>query len=215
MIPHANSLGRWRDEPCFIFGGGPSLTQADVSVAKGVGRAIAVNNAWEWAPWADILFFADRRWWEWNGLRLEAFPGRILTRARLVERDPGPHSRVEYVQRVMPPVYLSRRPGAVAGWCGGACAINLAWLLGCSPIILLGFDGGAGNWHDAHRFTNPTGHLDKHSRPALQEMARELRTEGAVVINASRVTDLRCFPRRNFDEIARQLQRQALASVAK
>lgn len=215
MPPLQLPVNAWLGERCFILGGGPSLTAADVNTIRGRGRVIAINNAWELAPWADMLYFADRQWWVWNAERLHAFPGRIVTRTAVVERDGGPWQRVEQVKRAVPSANparpsvgaeaLSPHPSRVAGWCGGANAINLAWALGCEPIVLLGFDGGAGNWHTQHQRETPEGWLSRHSRPALVAMANEMRRVGCEsVVNCSRRTDLDCFRVASLEEICRE-----------
>jgi hypothetical protein len=62
----------WRGQTVVIVGGGPSLTKEQVDAAGHVvvGRAapkvIAINNAIELAPWADVLYFCDARWYEWH-----------------------------------------------------------------------------------------------------------------------------------------------------
>mgnify|MGYP001617909464 CR=1 FL=1 len=57
----------WRGQTAAILGGGPSLTLGQCETVRVAGcRVIAVNNAYELAPWADILYFADRHWWECN-----------------------------------------------------------------------------------------------------------------------------------------------------
>jgi len=70
----------WKGATVVIIGGGPSLTERQVrSVerrakseergAKGEERkirVIAVNDAYRLAPWADILYACEARWWFWH-----------------------------------------------------------------------------------------------------------------------------------------------------
>jgi hypothetical protein len=44
---------------------GPSLTREDVDACRGAaGVVLAVNDTITYAPWADVLYACDRRWWQ-------------------------------------------------------------------------------------------------------------------------------------------------------
>lgn len=86
----------------------------------------------------------------------------------------------------------------------GYQAINLAYLWGARRIVLLGYDmqktGGQSHWFGDH----PQG-LNKNSPyamwvPKFDSLAADLRDEGVEVINATRETALRCFPRMPIEE---------------
>ena len=70
MVPRA-----WVDETAVCIASGPSLTQADVDYVRGKARVIVVNNGYLLAPWADVLYAADARWWMLAQGRDAAFPG--------------------------------------------------------------------------------------------------------------------------------------------
>src|SRR5690349_3855481 len=97
---------------------GPSLTRdvvTRVAAAKvfGGARVIAINDAYLMAPWADVLYFADPRWWDWQRdperyrkaageewwawhrnapALLDAFPGEIVTvQSNEQVKDPRVH----------------------------------------------------------------------------------------------------------------------------
>ena len=53
----------WEGETVAILAGGPSLTQAQVDYVKGKCKVIAINSSYLLAPWADILYFCDNRWY--------------------------------------------------------------------------------------------------------------------------------------------------------
>lgn len=94
---------------------------------------------------------------------------------------------------------LSRQPGVVGGTNSGAQAVNLAYHLGATRIVLLGFDmkhtGGKRHFHDDY----PSGWSNAetaNSWPAqFAFMAAGLASEGIEVLNASRDTAITCVPR--------------------
>ncbi|MDK1386369.1 hypothetical protein QN224_13215 [Sinorhizobium sp. 8-89] len=205
--PAAWSVPReWAGEPAFILGGGASLVGFDASRLKSVqeggrGRIIAVNDAGlDLAPFADVLYFADgmSRWFGWNRDRLHLFRGRyVLTRAVDVMTVEG----VE-IQRLWrdKDSALSRDRTKVAGQCSGANALNLAFLFGCNPVYLLGFDMGGGHWHDNHKAPA----RDRYQRdfiPSLERMGRELAAEGVRVFNCNPDSALKCFPFADLDTV--------------
>ena len=56
----------WIGETVVCIGGGPSLTLADVTSIAGKARVIAINDAYRMAPWADMLYACDLKWWRWH-----------------------------------------------------------------------------------------------------------------------------------------------------
>ena len=194
-------LGAWAGSPAFILGGGPSLARVDLDRLRGRGRVIAVNNAGlDLAPWADVLYFADgwQRWLGWNVDRLDRFKGdKIVTRARLVPWPEAPKIwRVAHDMAIPHVVDGS----AVAGVCGGSNAISLAWQLGASPIVLLGFDMRPGNYHSDHKRPPKPGQHALTFIPALERMARAMRGP-QVVLNATPGSALRAFPSVDLEEL--------------
>lgn len=181
--------GDWQGEPCVILGGGPSLPKALVPRLRGRARVIAVNDAGlVLAPWADVLYFSDKQWHEWNRAELGKYEGPLL-----LSRSPVDDARVRLIGRTLR-MPLSTKPDILAGVCGGSNAINLAFLRGASPIILLGFDMRPGNWHLRHK-KPPRPNAHSHDFiPALKRMAVELEKTGCRVINATPGSALQCFP---------------------
>lgn len=190
-------FGEWSGSAAFILGGGPSLAGFDPERLRGRGRIIATNNAGlDLCRWADLLLFADQRWHDWNRDRLHLFEGeRIVTRAAL-RGHPPPILHLRHDSEAA----LCRDGSSIAGICSGANAINLAWMLGAAPIVLLGFDmGPPGNWHDLHRLPpKPGAHRDDFI-PAIERMAAAL--EDWPVLNANPRSRLRAFPFANLEEL--------------
>lgn len=181
----------WAGETAFVLGGGPSLAQAPVERLDG-RRVIAVNDVGlTRATWADVLFFADRRWLDWNASELHRHTGRWKVTRRAPHVETG--CDVKWLYHA-PALKLSRDPDRVSGYCGGAMAINIAFLLGARRIVLMGFDQRPGSWHDRHKLPAVDHNYEKRFRPALERMAVELAAEGVECINATPGSALTCFP---------------------
>jgi hypothetical protein len=192
----------------YIIGGGPSLTPEAIQSVKG-RRAIAINMSYLSAPWADLLFFADQRWWDREFKerkdKLLGFPGRIVTTCTSVA-----HPKLSYVKRSLPAnAGISRSPDTVSFERTSVHgAMNLCYHLGAKRIVLLGVDN-----RDA-----PNGrihHHDEYPWVRRQESwgikgeqfglaARDLAKLGVEVINCSPVSTLTYWPIRPLADVLKE-----------
>src|ERR1700744_3712809 len=77
----------WEGQTAVIMGSGPSITyEISNRIRQFDVRSIAVNNQGidvgdvpAMAPWADILYAADKTWWHKNRKSALAFKGRKVT----------------------------------------------------------------------------------------------------------------------------------------
>lgn len=203
--------------------GGPSLTQSDVDYvgaahARGEVMVLGVNNAYLMAPWLDVLYACDFKWWrnfaqpnDLNGgrgaLEVEAVKIATTTEAAFVfdihcigfEYKPGTEDALIGG--------LSRDPCRVrTGQNGGYQLVNIAChLVGeGGRIVLLGYDmkpGAGGKVHWWGNYPNrgsllptPADVFDKFL-PNWPTMVEPLREWGISVVNASADTALEVFPR--------------------
>lgn len=207
----------WRGLPAVIIGGGPSLTQEQVALVARAReadavRVVAVNDAYLWAPWADVMYASDSSWWqdhargigkprigfsgEQQRQRFESFAGE---RCSIQDSGSGVEdARVHIVRnaRVNPQgdgIHadgLSLDPTALlTGRNSGWQAINLAVLAGANPVILLGFDGrvakdGRSHWSGGHPKPTPRAAYECY-RAAFSAAEKPLRDAGIRVINCS------------------------------
>lgn len=148
-------------------------------------------------PWADVLFWADRRWLEWNVDLLHLHTGERKVTRKAPHVNTG--CRVHVVG--FEPGHLSTNPEAVGGCCGGSSSINLAFLLGAKQVVLLGFDMREGNWHTNHKKPSAKGQHEKRFAPTLSRMAPRLAERGCDVVNATVGSALTCFPMVSFEEV--------------
>lgn len=186
-----------------LLGGGPSLTQADVDAVRGRAIVVAVNDAYKLAPWADVLYACDAKWWRWHGGvpsfagpkyaldRNARFPGVAVLRntgTRGLELDPT---------------------GLRTGRNSGYQAINLAVHLGAKRIVLLGYDmqptpSGKTHWFGDHPDRIPSPY--RLMRQEFDSIAKPLRDAGVDVVNCSRRTALEAFPTGKLeDELPRMV----------
>lgn len=173
------------------IGGGPSLTPEDVEYCRGkVSAAIAVNDAYKLAPWADVLYAADRQWWRWHngaptftGLKFTVQTSRVWSGVGVLENTGQ--------------TGLEMNPSGVrTGMNSGYQAINVAVHLGASRILLLGYDmqcvGGKKHWFGDH----PTKIRPPFSAflPHFRTLVEPLKALGVSVVNCTPHSALKCFP---------------------
>jgi hypothetical protein len=182
---------------------GESLCQQDVDYCRGRASVIAVNDAWRMAPWADVLYSSDVRWWrhygyapDFQGVRVgltyhglpdvkqwhESFPGLLLT----VEHHEG----------------LERREGYVSSTKNsGGAAINLAVHMGARRVVLLGYDMQGQHFFGAHPGPIRRSSSFESFRQYIGTMVEPLQQAGVEVVNCSRKTALEHFPVRALRDV--------------
>lgn len=190
---------QWPGDTVVCLAGGPSLTAGDVDFCRGKARVVAVNDAYRLAPWADVLYACDFKWWEHHqGVPL--FAGLKLTLEAKAERWDG----VKALRRAGPDgLELDPAEGITTGGSGsnsGFQAINVAVQLGASRVVLLGYDMQLGPKGRSHWFGKHPRGLQKDAcfssfRSAFNSMVKPLRQAGVEVLNCSRETALTAFPR--------------------
>lgn len=194
----------WEGETAFIVASGPSVTQGDVDRLKG-RKVIVINSSYTVAPWADILFFGDCRWWMVHrDAALKLFRGRIVTSSRSAPEVPKGMPRLLRLDKVEPEVGLSRDPRKVAmKRTSLQAAINLAVHLGVSRIVLLGADGkpsadGRTHHHAPHQWpVRPENWEEQAKQLALTR--KPLKKLRIGIVNCSPGTALTCFPTATLD----------------
>jgi hypothetical protein len=195
MVPHL-----WDGATCAIFASGPTLTADQVERCRAAGlRAIAVNNGYRIAPWADAHLFYDLRWWGWHEAAPEwrAFAGRIFTleNGYLASRDP----RITCIRMNQSAAGLSLNPCEINhGKNVGFGAINLAVLLGASRIVLLGYDmrrvDGRTYWHPDHPCMTHPRVFEATMLPMFDALPGLLEAAGVSIVNCTPRSALRAFP---------------------
>jgi len=140
----------WEGKTVAILGSGPSMSKA---VAERIHAAaiptIAINTTFRLAPWADMIYAADARWWSVYERAVQDFPGLKVT----CEADAPFHT--------IPDLRLLKQTGRTGfdpdptcvrtGGNSGYQSIHVAVHAGARRILLCGFDmRGEGHWHGLH-----------------------------------------------------------------
>lgn len=199
----------WPNSTVVCIATGPSLTPEDVNFVRGKARIIAINDSYRLAPFADILYACDVRWWKWqfedNAAAIRSFAGPKFC------MQPPPSRRKDLkpewglsVLRNAGETGLELDPaaGLKTGGNSGYQAINLAVQLGAARILLLGYDMSLGRGGKAHWFgSHPQGGPPKLTKFRLNfpTIAPPLKEAGVEVLNCSRRSALTCFPKVALD----------------
>jgi len=195
----------WQGETAFIIAGGTSVAQQDVSALRG-RRVIVINSSYEVAPWADFLFFGDKRWYLEHGNRplLRSFEGKVVTVSGV---SAASNHQIIRLKRIVPP------PGLVTARNSAAClktsmqgGMNFAVHLGVKRIVLLGADArraddGRTHHHSSHKWNNKQGNKTwEIQMNQLQLIVDPLRALGIDVINTSPISRLPWWVKISLEE---------------
>ena len=189
----------WKGQSCFIIGGGPSLKDMDLSPIHN-HNVIGVNDAFKLGPWVDICWFGDCRWAVWNHEALTKFGGEVITCVRCNCQHPAVQVRRTEQKGI------STNPEEVR-WnrSSGASAINLAFHLGVTKIILLGFDmqvrDGQHNWHTNHKHHPRHEVYQERMITPFESITRDAKTLGIEIINSTPDSALKVFPYQELSEV--------------
>jgi len=203
-----------------VIGGGSSLKGFDFESIRPY-RSIGCNAAWKNSP--DICLFTDHRYSdlvreseEWS--RTKTILLFHECNKQYAEKYPGTYW-LKIQQREH---WGSKLEHGIRGLNNtGASAVNLADVLGCNPIFLLGFDmtrgeGKATHYHDEYPNTFKQG-ADIYRR--FQQSFEEFAAKNcrAKIFNLSPISTLECFPKITVEKAlrvaAKKLSEKRLATA--
>jgi hypothetical protein len=198
---------RWPGQTFVLIGGGPSLTPDDVDAVHGWARVIAINDAYRLAPWADVLYACDAKWWKWHH-GVPSFPGPKYS---IASSDPVTYPDVQVLNNTGITGLELEPTGLRTGLNSGYQAINLAVHLGAERILLLGYDlspdGTQTHWFGEHPDVQPSPYPQM--RAAFDSLIEPLQSLRITVINCSRRTALTTFPCVPLEQELARLQERA------
>jgi hypothetical protein len=200
---------QWRGETIAIIGSGPSAKKAGVELLQGRTKVIAINESWQLAPWADVLYGCDVNWWRLrDGVR--KFKGLKISQSaeacdlyRDIKRIVIPNVKSNDI--LMEPL------GHVgAGGNSGFQCLNLAVQFGAKRILLIGYDmriDFGEHWHPRHypplSNPHPNDNLPRW-RAALDKAHASLAAIGVEVVNCSSVSLLNAYPKMTIEEALKE-----------
>ena len=196
----------WRGQTVVLLGGGTQDPNVVDSI-RGKARVIAINDTYKLAPWADILYACDAKWWNWAkpdfsglkvGLKWDAVKGKYYPGYDL-ESHPGLRALAGTGLSGLEIAPNALRTGANSGY----QAINLAVHMGAKRILLLGYDmqptETGSHWFGEH----PDGVEPSWMNMLMHypSLVKPLKEKGVQVINCTQSTALEVFPRGKIEEL--------------
>lgn len=181
----------WSGQAAAIVASGGSANAADVALLRGRVRVAVVNRSWELAPWADLLYGADARFWHCYPAARE-FAGLRVSADADVPKQWGVQTVTVRGEHAM----LTETPGTIGhGGNSGFQAVNLVAQFGAPVLLLLGLDYRGEHWHPAHPapLRNPRPQSFDKWRARLDAQAARLRALGVMVINCSPTSALTAY----------------------
>lgn len=183
---------RWAGQTVVCIASGPSLTAADCDAVRGQ-RVIVVNTTFQLAPWADVLYACDFRWWDrWHREARKVASGEFWT----IDKRAAEQYGLRRVESVPGGGWVDS--GAIKqGENSGFQAVGLAIAFGAARVVLLGYDmkpaaNGRMHWHADHPRVNPVARKFPTWCAHFAQLAKE---SPVPIVNATRDTALTCFPR--------------------
>lgn len=219
QIKHWTVPRMWAGETVVIAGSGATLSVEQLSSCRGKARVIVINDGYLLAPWADLHYYCDQKWFDWSrtyqhtaqqlfgkaratslfwgfqGIRC-ALENAALSleydpSIKLLRNDSKPENHAD---NLLHKEGLCLTPNGVrSGGNSGHQAINLAFHTGAARILLIGFDQHGPHWFGEHpQPSNPDYHtLEKR----YAAMVAPLRKQGVEVVNCSPGSKLNAFGR--------------------
>lgn len=231
----------WAGKTVVCIAAGPSVTAEQLRIVEQARqadevRAIAINDMYLVAPWADICYFADLRWFKWHtGGLAKSWPWVQFTDAEVRDafaRFPGqkvtirqygntPGGKEKRATEYGPSVFIlrnygcdgmSERPdGLHTGKNSGYQALQIAAHAGARRVLLLGYDmrfvGGRSHSHDGHRERTGESSYGEYARK-FHTIEQPLRQMGVEVLNCTPGSLIGSFKHAKLAEV---LGRQAAA----
>ena len=213
MIPQ-----RYTEGVAVLIGGGPSLTAQQVSLCMNPHqqRRLAVmgcNDAYRICPFLDVLYAADERWIDYHQQNvLKSAHLRTLECWTPDEKAAEKYSEWSLIGiKPIEPGLSTDRAVLHGGNHSGYQLINLAYLMGCLDIILIGYDGHSGgdHWFGKH----PEGPMNIKSNyqrwmAGYRSIQKQAAALNLTIVNATPGSAIDAFPHATLDDALYGLRRR-------
>lgn len=196
----------WRGRTGLVVASGPSAKTAGIEKLKGKVCAIAIKEAFNLCPWADVVYGCEKHWWtyrrglpEFQGLKLsfdevDYFP---TTRIKL-----HPEEKHWFEMHFDEPGLIGR------GGNSGFQAFNILLQFGCPRVILVGFDHhdrSGPHFYGRNQWPGSTNPSERDNFPrwkrSMQIAAKQIARLNVDVVNCSAGTKIEAFRVRTIDQV--------------
>ncbi len=208
----------WQGKTVVCIASGPSLSKDHLEIVRRAReadavRVIVVNDNYLVAPWADLLYFADHRWWQWHTAGIEkAWPWARFTKEEVraaFKSFAGQKVTIQHQPMASGPDIFSLKNGGPDGVSdkqneirtgsnSGFQAMNIAALSGSKTILLLGYDmrfqGGRAHAHNGHPVKMPEDAYGRYAKN-FSSMQSPLAKMGVRVVNCTPDSRIDAFPK--------------------
>jgi hypothetical protein len=185
------SKNKWAGKNVAVLATGPSLVEEDVVAVRDAGFiTVAVNHAWTIAPWCDVIYAGDGRYWRAHYEEID----KTAPKAKRYSKSANAHKkyRAIYAKTAMKGDYNS-----------GQMALEYALRQGPKLIVMLGFDVSLDDGFHFH------GSHEKTPNPNKKRIGRWVEQFSRIpnfynvdhVINCSRKTALTMFKRESLEDV--------------
>jgi len=200
----------WEGRTVAILASGPSMSAHVAENIRQAGiPAVAINDTARLAPWADMLYACDGKWWlhhaswalNFAGLKVTADDSLVFPQVKCIGLRPNGRGGYEELGFDPDPAYV--RTGENSGY----QTTHIVAHGGAKRILLTGFDMRGDHWFGKH----PPGLADANGCGVFPQfienfktIVEPLRERGIDVVNCTPDSALRCFPLGNLeDELSR------------
>jgi hypothetical protein len=206
-LPEWKIEPEWAGDTAVVLASGPSMTREQCEKVRHL-RTIAVNNQGidtiadkvmvpALAPWADILYAADSKWWDHYGDRALKFAGRKVTIRG------SQYKGLLWLRQSAERTFDVRPNYLATGGNSAYQALHIAVHLGARRVILLGVDmkvaGRRKHWFGDHPHKLNTMPNFGNWMKAFRRLAPIMEKRGVEVINCSPDSALDAFPRQSLE----------------
>ena len=176
-----------------IIASGPSLTKDQVDYCKDKAFTAVINNSYQIAPWADLLYACDEEWWDYYR---PDFKGLKYT----INESAAAKYNLNLIKHDNKIRFSTDKDVIATNGNSGFQAINLIYHFGYRNIYLLGFDykNTSQHWHGRH-----PGAMDKFPNMNIWvhkmiEAKPLMDAAGLKIINCSPDSAIQCFEKRSI-----------------
>lgn len=213
--PYNNINGVWKDEPCFVIAGGPSLRGFDLHQLDGL-HTIGINHLIEDYDGFEWFLFLDDRFLRITTYDITKYQGKIFSsnKCRLL-----PHNNNVRFRALGTSHAIEERieQGLWNGRMSGLCALHLAIISGADPIYLLGCDCGGGKATDYHYKEDYTG-AQKSEQKRIKYVNNapfydRFEKWKDRIINLSAISNITTFKKMRFEDIPKKHKKRKIKVI--